>query len=321
MKWCASEQIILPDFIIGGAMKSGTTTLHEILNQHPDVFIANDELHFFDMDNIAQHPDFNQFKRGHWSSHNLEENSASYWQWYSSQFTAAKDGQLIGEDSTTYLASESALQRIALQNKQIKLVILLRHPTARTYSHYWHMVRAGRAMFNFEDTLRFSPHSLLNRSAYLPQLKSLFIHIPKEQVRVILFEDFLLDKTKVIEGLCEFLGLDFARLPSAALDTHANHSRIPRFVALHLLKSRLLPNNTNNQYMRHFANANMRREDRKPFLSMFFKYLYSVLNPLECKKPAKIRPDTQRFLDEYFFRELQGLDELIGQEVLSKWFT
>jgi hypothetical protein len=320
MKWCAPSQAILPDFIIGGAMKSGTTTLHEILNQHPDVFIANNELHFFDMDNIVQHPDFNQFKRGHWSSHNLEENSASYWQWYSSQFADAKEGQLIGEDSTTYLASESALRRIAVQSKQIKLVILLRHPTARTYSQYWHMVRAGRAMFNFEDTLRLSPHSLLDRSAYLRQLNTLFRHIPREQVRVVLFEEFLSDKVQVIKGLCEFLGLDFERLPSTALDTHANHSRIPRFVWLHLLKSRFFGNGVIKQYRNHFANNSVSQEDKKTFLAVIFKKLYSAINPLEYKKPAKICPDTQRFLDEYFYRELQGLNELLGQNILSTWF-
>ena len=57
--WKSSEPELLPDFIIGGAMKSGTTTLHNILNAHPRIFIPDGEVHFFDMDNVSQHSDFN----------------------------------------------------------------------------------------------------------------------------------------------------------------------------------------------------------------------------------------------------------------------
>ena len=52
------ELFTAPDFVIAGAMKCGTTTLHQMLAQHPDVFMADDELFYFDMDDIAQHPDF-----------------------------------------------------------------------------------------------------------------------------------------------------------------------------------------------------------------------------------------------------------------------
>ena len=59
----SSQPENLPDFIIAGATKSATTTLHTILNKHPDVFIPNGELHFFDMDDIFEHPDFNEFDK------------------------------------------------------------------------------------------------------------------------------------------------------------------------------------------------------------------------------------------------------------------
>ena len=57
--WISDQPENLPDFIIGGAMKSGTTSLHAILDAHPDIAIQRDELGFFDMDSIVQHPDFN----------------------------------------------------------------------------------------------------------------------------------------------------------------------------------------------------------------------------------------------------------------------
>lgn len=55
-----------PDFIIVGAMKCGTTSLHKILSSHPEIFIPEREIHFFDIDDISQHPDFFIFSNGNW---------------------------------------------------------------------------------------------------------------------------------------------------------------------------------------------------------------------------------------------------------------
>lgn len=316
--WHAPAVAKLPDFIISGAMKSGTTTIHAILNQHPDVSIADGELHFFDMDNISQHPDFNLFKGGCWQSHNLKKSPELYWQWYSSKFKSAVNGQVVGEDSTTYLASEIAIKRIAQQDKKIRIIVMLRHPTARTYSHYWHMVKAGKAMFSFEDTLQYSPLNLLNRSDYLNQLKNLYKHLPKEQIKVVLFEDFLVNKEDVIENVCDFLAVDYKKLPSKALELHENHSLIPRFVHLHLFKCRLFRGFTKNKYNEHF---NINSVEVKKTWFDVSERLYHIINPLICKKPKKIHPKTKAFLDNYFYRELQGIDELLQQDVLSKWFT
>ncbi|TXE17122.1 sulfotransferase [Psychroserpens burtonensis] len=60
-KWIATETNLLPNFTIGGAMKSGTSAKHRILMQHPKVFIPKKEAGFFDIDNILEHSDFNFF--------------------------------------------------------------------------------------------------------------------------------------------------------------------------------------------------------------------------------------------------------------------
>lgn len=320
MTWRAPQDITLPDFIISGAMKSGTTTLHAILDQHPNVFIPNEELHFFDMDNIVQHPEFNAFEQGQWHTHNIFNSPNQYWQWYSDKFSAAHNSQLKGEDSTTYIASQSALQRIALQSKKTKLIIMLRHPTARAYSHYWHMVKAGRAMFSFENTLKYLPHSLLDRSAYLRQLKVVFNHMPREQVKVILFEDFISNKAESLKEVCDFLELDFNKLPKEALHLHENKARIPRFVTLHLLKARLFRNKGNDQYLNHFLNIGTKLNNKKNLITRAFDFTYRLINPLVVKKPEKINENTKQFLDDYFYKELQGIDELLSKNVLSKWF-
>ena len=54
--WLAPTEIRLPNFIICGAMKSGTSTVHQILNQHPRISIPDKEIHFFDSDNLSRAP-------------------------------------------------------------------------------------------------------------------------------------------------------------------------------------------------------------------------------------------------------------------------
>ncbi len=79
-----------------------------------------------------------------------------------------------GEGSSIYLAS-----RIALQNKEIKLNFLLRNPTKRAYSQYYHMLRTGRSTHTFEDTLKYNPVSVLERSLYKDHLEPYYKNIPK----------------------------------------------------------------------------------------------------------------------------------------------
>jgi len=322
--WPAPPHVALPDFIICGAMKSGTTSLHQMLNLHPNVFIPNKEVHFFDADNIMQHPDFNQFTKlnqGTWHYPNVMEQPEKYWQWYKEQFHLATKGQLIGEDSTTYLASDIALQRIAKQTKKIKIVVMLRQPTARTYSHYWHMVKAGKALYSFEDTLRYLPHSLLDRSAYLKQLKSLYTHFPKEQVKVILFEDFIANKLATLNELCNFLNIDINGLPKQAFNLHANAARVPKFLMADLIKNRLFRGGANQASENHFQIDEQSKTLYRFTVSKAFNKIYRLLNPLINRKAPPISAASQAFLDRYFYQELQGIDELIGQEIMSKWFN
>ena len=88
-----------PHFIIAGAMKSGTTSLHYILNHHDNIFVPAGEIFFFDMDDIQQHPDFCMDIAGGWAFHDYEQGYNHYLEWYEDFFRGAVDGQILGEDS------------------------------------------------------------------------------------------------------------------------------------------------------------------------------------------------------------------------------
>jgi len=329
--WLAPPEISTPDFIICGAMKSGTTSLHSMLNQHPDVFIPEKEIHFFDRDNIIQHPDFNTFYKRQWHSHqsnysqknageSLKQQAKRYWQWYGQQFVGASKGQVIGEDSTTYLASPLVAKRIALQTKPIKLVIMLRQPSLRAYSQYWHLVRSGLMPHRFEDYLQLNPHNILNRSLYTSQIEQYLKYVPEKNIHFVIFEEFIADKVNVLKGVCQHIGIDYDKLPSSATQLHENAATYPTYYSLQLLKNRLFPQAGNNRYKQHFNGTISNQIAPYKNFYRLINGIHRKINPLTAKKPQKIQQTTKQFLDHFFIDELEGLNELIGRNVLSLWF-
>ena len=317
--WIAQKPELLPDFMIGGAMKSGTSSIHIILNTHPNVFIPTSEIHFFDIDNILQHSDFNTFNKSKWISQNMEENPEKMWNWYYDKFKKQK-AQIIGEDSTTYLASKIAAKRISIQKKEIKLIFILRQPSLRAYSNYFHLLRTGRAMYSFEETIQREPYQILGRSLYKEQIENYYQFIPKDRIKIILFEDFIQDQEKTINELCSFLNINFEEIPKEVLKTHSNKAKTPKKINLQIKRNRLMKDVLQSTYKNKLPFHTTDYNKTTPFLLKAFNKLHSKLNPNTTQKTPSINENTKLFLDNYFFNQLEGLDELINQDVLSKWF-
>ncbi|CUH49045.1 Sulfotransferase domain protein [Ruegeria atlantica] len=320
-QWLAPVEARLPDFIICGAMKCGTSTLHSILATHPNVFIPEGEINFFDMDDIFQHSDFAFHGQGRWVGPQLEVDPQLYWKWYQNQFENAPADSIIGEDSTCYLPSEHAGSRIAMQKKAIKTIVCIRQPSQRAYSQYWHLVRSGRALFSFEDTIRFLPHSVLERSMYLSQIRRFLCDIPRERVYIFVLEEFMSDKAQVLKELSEFLGLDHGLFAEDAKEIWTNRAILPRSLKLQLVVNRLFR-----------AKGNTRYAERLPFALDGIKdpcagiptrvmlKLHRAVNRSHPKNPPPMRPETREFLDAIFQRELRGLDEIVGKDLTRLWF-
>lgn len=321
-QWVAPESSKIPDFIIGGAMKSGTSTLHYILNQHPKIFIPTEEIGFFDIDHLLEHPDFVFFDPYYdeWIAQFMEDDPENLWNWYLSKFEG-HENFLIGEDSTTYLASSIAAERIAIQHKGIKLIFLLRHPTDRAYSQYFHMLRTGRAVYNFEDTIRYEPYSILNRSLYKTQLETYYDLLPKERIKVVLFDDLVYDTVSTIQSICNFLDINFDAFDWSTMQSHSNKTKIPKYKRLQLLNNRYLRFLGNLNYGSSLPNRPTTIQNQIPILPRMINRLHQYINPLTEEAMPTMKASTRKFLDHYFLRELDGLDELIGQNALSRWFS
>ncbi len=318
--WILPEELRIPDFIICGAMKSGTSTLHYILNQHPHIYIPDNEIFFFNIDDLFQHSDFNYFDGGNWHTQELDDDPVKFWKWYSSHFDSADANQTIGEDSTTYIASEIAAKRIRVQNKLIKLIIILRHPTVRAYSEYLHMVRTGRAIYNFENTIRYTPYSILYRSLYFDQLKRFFKHVSKKQVKVVIFEQFLVKKYDLLREICVHIGVDYDLFPKDSMDAHKNKALIPKYPGIQILKNRYFREVGNLHYYSNLPVKPTSSNKRKAIILRLINKAHSILNPLTDVKPPKMKDSTKQFIDDFFKRELTGINELLGKDVLSIWF-
>ncbi|HEY9809286.1 MAG TPA: sulfotransferase [Halomicronema sp.] len=198
-----------PDFLIIGAQKSGTTSLYNYLIQHPQILPASQkEIHYFDLN-------YNQGIN-----------------WYKAQFPQKISQNIItGESSPYYLFHPCVPQRVHEHFPQIKLIILLREPVARTWSHYHHEVRLKFEKLSFEEAIaneterlkgeteklladdnyysfNHQHYSYLARGIYHQQIKKWQQYFPKNQILILKSEDFYNNPEKILNQTLEFLQLD-----------------------------------------------------------------------------------------------------------------
>jgi hypothetical protein len=223
----------LPTFIIAGAQKSGTTTLHHYLKAHSSVYIPPhpQELHFFD----------------------IEENFEKGVDWYQRHFMdAGTEHVAVGQTSPLYIYEPRAASRMAQLLPKVSLIFILRNPVDRAYSHYWHQLKKGRETRSFEDALAQEPariaegfeqwrhFSYADRGRYARQLEEYLRYFPREQMLLLLTEDLSQAPAAVIDKCCDFL--DIARQGTRIVESGPrqrwNVSRLPRSERIQRLRAK-----------------------------------------------------------------------------------
>ncbi len=180
----------LPDFVIIGAQKGGTSFLYYLLTRHPLVEpAARKELHFFD------NPE--RF-----------DNGAG---WYRRCFPQSgwKDGRrsITGEATPSYLFYPPVAKRMAGVVPQARLIALLRNPVDRTYSHYQMQVKRGTEPSTFEEVIEQQHAPYVPRSIYVDQLLCWFEFFSKEQMLILKSEDFFERPVETLKVVLNFLDL------------------------------------------------------------------------------------------------------------------
>ena len=189
----------LPNFIIIGAARAGTTSLYAYLSQHPQIFMSPiKETRFFayegpDTKTFLGRPNPNIFPIT-----TLEE--------YRALFEPAKSELAIGEASPIYLESPVAAQRIKQLLPEAKILAILRNPADRAFSDYLLALRYGRADWKVEDAFGEDEH-YVQVGFYYGKLKRYFDLFPREQIKICLHADFSRDAISVMQDIFEYLGV------------------------------------------------------------------------------------------------------------------
>lgn len=205
-----------PTFVIPGVQRAGTTSLSFYLNQNPDVFIpARKEVHYFDF--------------------------ATSWgiDWYLNEFCGKPEARHRGDVTPSYLGSPEAMHLMARTLPRAKIVIVLREPSARAYSHYWMNRWRGIEPLGFEEALdaetarlkkrpKIRQYAYFDNGMYAEHLKCVYALYPPSQVHVTFFEDLRRDPAHVVDGIYGFLGVPPRALGKAQKHNHKGPVRSAR---------------------------------------------------------------------------------------------
>ena len=190
--------MVLPNFIICGTQKRGTTALYHYLREHPEIYMSEKkEVHFFDLN----------WNKG--------------LNWYEKHFKVTSGAKAIGEASPFYMYLEEVPERIHEILPDAKLIFILRNPVDRAYSHYWHEVKLGFEYLTFEEAIKkeeerlsdgtiFSKqhYSYKDRGKYIEQIKRFMKYFSKDQILILLNDDLKKNPVNVMRKVFEFLEVD-----------------------------------------------------------------------------------------------------------------
>jgi hypothetical protein len=190
----------LPDFVIIGTQRGGTTSLYRYLTEHPDVGSAlRKEVHFFDR----------HYEKGI--------------NWYLAHFPVRGEAPVVGEASPNYLFHPDVPERARQAMPHARFIVLLRNPVDRAYSQYQMRVRRGIETLSFEDAIEKEPerlsrsddpasqswrqYSYIKLGLYVHQLKRWMSVFPREQLLIIKSEDFYREPERTLHQVLEYLRL------------------------------------------------------------------------------------------------------------------
>lgn len=189
----------MPNFLIAGVQRGGTTSINRMLNQHPDLFVFRKEIHFFDK----------HYRKGI--------------DWYKKHFKGIKGG-LCGEKTPEYIYFEECLRRIKIHRPEMKFIVSLRDPVDRAVSY----CKANRELRGLPAGVQFTrglkklcckptftnydSYHFIQRGRYYEQLQTFFRYFDRSQLHIIIFERFKKSPVKEIKKVFDFLEVDQVKI-------------------------------------------------------------------------------------------------------------
>lgn len=301
----------MPNFLVIGAAKSGTTALYYYLKQHPQVYVSGvKEPHFFAYD--SETPNWQGPVDPDWYT------LVSDIEAYRGLFGGVSKEVAIGEASTHYLYLPKAHDRIRHHVPEVKLIAVLREPAERAYSNFLYLSLEGKEpLIDFAQALQEEEYRIQNNWApiwhykqkgfYYTQLKRYYDVFEREQIRVYLYEDLNENPAGVLRDVYKFLGVDSTFVPDISM--RYNASGVPKNERVRVLYNFLnRPHPVKSVFKPLFPKELRRRLRARSLNALRNRYLAKPPFPVEVR---------QQLAEEYKedVLKLQGLI----QRDLSKW--
>jgi hypothetical protein len=198
----------LPNLVVAGAPKCGTTSLYHYLKQHPEVYLPpRKDLHYFTREHLAR----DTAGPGDTAvlQHLCKDRAA-----YEAEFAGARGEKVLGDISPSYFDFAEVAPAMRRELGDARVVILLRDPVAKAFSQYMHLVRDGRETLSFYDALqaeadRASRHwsmiwRYVSSSIYAGRLSGYLDAFGADRVRIYLFEEFVAQPQATLIDLWRF---------------------------------------------------------------------------------------------------------------------
>lgn len=297
---------MLPNFIVIGGQKCGSTYLHDVLNEHPDIYLTPGETPYF------QNPDY------------LETHVADF----EKLFDKAQNYQAIGIKRPDYLAKDECPPRIKKHIPGAKLIVILRNPVNRAIAAYYHYIKSGFApLCPFNEGMKEVLHGslihayprtveIIEYGFYHKHMQKYFAHFDKQQIHIILLDDLKKDHLTIIKQLYDFLGVDSAFIP------HQSLKKKPQKVIYSIAGLKLVSQLNKLNYT--YSSDKMRRypKDNTLISKARLKAANGIINFLASRIYVNIKPQVSDELKQKLYviyeEDILQLEQLIKRD-LSVW--
>ena len=297
----------MPNFIIIGAAKSGTTALYNYLSQHPEIYMSpRKEPRFFAFEGEKLN-----FQGPEKQAQVFNQNTITNIEEYQALFYGVSEQKAIGEASPAYLCVPKAAERIKHYIPNVRLIAILRQPAERAYSSFLHTVRNGdEPNTDFAQALREEEKRISNNwefiwhhkklGFYYAQLKPYFDKFDHNQIKIYLYEDLTSNPIGLMQAIFQFLGVDQSFTPDMSFKP--NVSGIPK-----------------SRFLFEFIEKPNRIKDLSR-LVIPAKIRRLIMNDMRNKNLAKPRLplSIKKQMTQEYREDILKLQELIGRD-LSKW--
>jgi len=293
------------DFFVVGAARCGTTSLYNYLVQHPEIYLPKiKELNYFSEVESKDLSLYDSPKKNHFYHTKIIKLSSVY----ENLFAEASKNQVKGDISPSYMWDQNTAQKIYDHNPDAKIIISLRNPVARAFSHYVMNYGIGQETHtSFREALKAPKENIwgggnlyLELSEYYQAIKPYFDKFKKENIKLLIFEDWVKEKDETLSEIFSFLNINDQFKVSHDVDKNQK-------VAYKNIKA-----------------LNVLRSPRIKKVIDFF-LLESVKDKLKSKLfkkegvSIKIDSELEKDLSEKFKPQIKQLEQLIQIDLFNKW--